>query len=152
MSSDLILLESDVPWPQPPGMHTSWHNRSFYPFAFLAAWAILILPKAQTSGEKLHLCLGMCLPRLPYSGGSFFSNHFNKFQVDNSVALSTFTMSCNHHYHPSPEHLTTPDSVCTHWKRPPLPLAHPRNLYCTLTMRLLALTQNRYLPGKLNRL
>ena len=38
-----------------------------YPFAFLAAWATLILPKARASGEKLHLCPGMCLPRLPYS-------------------------------------------------------------------------------------
>ena len=119
---------ADVPWPQPPGMHTSWHNRSFYPFAFPAAWATLILPKAQASGEKLHLCPGMCLPRLPYSGGSFFSNHLNKFQVDNSGALSTFTMSCSHHYRPSPEHLTTPDSVCTHWTRPPLQPAHQKPL------------------------
>lgn len=61
------------PWPQPPGRHTSWHNRSFYPFAFLAAWAVLILQRRELLEkfpellEKLHLCPGMCLPRLPYS-------------------------------------------------------------------------------------
>ena len=29
--------------------------------------------------------------------------HFNHFKAYNSVALSTFTLLCNQHHHPSPE-------------------------------------------------
>ena len=41
--------------------------------------------------------------------------HFNHFPVYNSVALSTFTMLCNHHHYPFPEIFHQPkQKLCTH--------------------------------------
>ena len=33
--------------------------------------------------------------------------HFSHFKVCNSVAFSTFTLLCNHHHYPIPEHFIT---------------------------------------------
>lgn len=45
-----------------------------YPFAFLAAWATLILPKARASGEKLHLFLSCAsLGFLTHEASSFLT-------------------------------------------------------------------------------
>ena len=62
--------------------------------------------------------------------------HFKYFQLDSSVALSTFTLYNYHHYCPLPELSLHPQQkLCTHWTLPPFLLSPvPGNYHSTFCL------------------
>ena len=111
-------------------------------------WFVGIKRKSLLAGTLFLIKAGRCCHCLTNSFMSFYNDHyfftvakssichFKYFQLDSSVALSTFTLYNYHHYCPLPELSLHPQQkLCTHWTLPPFLLSPvPGNYHSTFCL------------------